>query len=174
ATVNSFPAQRLDACILLKDLYTKIGSIDSAFKYQGLTLSLKDSLFNQEKIRAGQNLSFNEFQRQAAIKAAVETEKIKYQNRIRIYVLLAGLSLFLIIGLLLYRNNRQKQKANKILESTLANLKSAQSQLIQSEKMASLGELTAGIAHEIQNPLNFVNNFSEVNTELIDEMQQEL
>ena len=53
-------------------------------------------------------------------------------------------------------------------------MKNTQSQLIQSEKMASLGELTAGIAHEIQNPLNFVNNFSEVNTELIDEMKDEI
>ena len=60
------------------------------------------------------------------------------------------------------------------LKQSLEDLKSTQAQLIQSEKMASLGELTAGIAHEIQNPLNFVNNFSEVNKELIDEMKDEM
>ena len=174
ATTNSFPAQILEASVLLKDIYTKTSAVDSAFKYQGIALSLKDSLYNQEKIRAGQNLSFNEFQRQAAIKTAVETEKIKYQNRIRIYALVAGLGVLLVIGLLLYRNNRKEQRTNKVLASTLTNLKSTQSQLIQSEKMASLGELTAGIAHEIQNPLNFVNNFSEINRELVDELKAEL
>ncbi len=61
--------------------------------------------------------------------------------------------------------------ARKKAEDTLTELQATQTQLVQSEKMASLGELTAGIAHEIQNPLNFVNNFSEVNNELLDEMK---
>lgn len=72
----------------------------------------------------------------------------------------------------------QKRKAieetNSALQKSLEELKAAQAQLIQSEKMASLGELTAGIAHEIQNPLNFVNNFSDVSTELVDEMNEEI
>jgi two-component system, NtrC family, sensor kinase len=66
------------------------------------------------------------------------------------------------------------EESNEALQRSLEELKATQQQLIQSEKMASLGELTAGIAHEIQNPLNFVNNFSEVSGELLDEMSSEL
>jgi signal transduction histidine kinase len=73
-----------------------------------------------------------------------------------------------------YEDFKQLEDAKNRIELTLTELKATQSQLIQSEKMASLGELTAGIAHEIQNPLNFVNNFSEVSNELLDEMKTEL
>jgi len=103
----------------------------------------------------------------------MEASRLAYRNRVRQYAFLAGAGVFLVIASILYRNNRQKQKSNRVLATTLANLKATQAQLIQSEKMASLGELTAGIAHEIQNPLNFVNNFSEVNNELIEELKSE-
>ena len=81
-------------------------------------------------------------------------------------------------NLLISQQNEQLEiqvaQRTKELQTSIEDLKATQSQLIQSEKMASLGELTAGIAHEIQNPLNFVNNFSEVNAELILEMKEEL
>jgi signal transduction histidine kinase len=73
-----------------------------------------------------------------------------------------------------YEDFNKLEAAKHTVEETLSDLKQTQHQLIQSEKMASLGELTAGIAHEIQNPLNFVNNFSEVSNELLDEMNEEL
>ena len=73
-----------------------------------------------------------------------------------------------------YEDFTKLEKAKQSVEATLSELKATQNQLVQSEKMASLGELTAGIAHEIQNPLNFVNNFSEVSGELIEEMNEEI
>jgi signal transduction histidine kinase len=73
-----------------------------------------------------------------------------------------------------YEDFKHLEEAKNKIELTLTELKSAQTQLVHSEKMASLGELTAGIAHEIKNPLNFVNNFSEVSRELLDEMKIEL
>jgi signal transduction histidine kinase len=73
-----------------------------------------------------------------------------------------------------YEDFGKLEQAKERVETTLSDLKATQNQLVQSEKMASLGELTAGIAHEIQNPLNFVNNFAEVSVELIEELHEEM
>ncbi len=154
----------------LAAIYRSQRKPDSAFVYLQLATTAKDSLLSLEKIKQLQHIGFDEQLRLQEL----EKEKIENRNKIRTYTLLSGLGVFLAFGMILFRNNRQKQKANKVLERTLFDLKSTQNQLIQSEKMASLGELTSGIAHEIQNPLNFVNNFSEVNKELLADMNAEI
>lgn len=117
----------------------------------------------------------------------VKDKKLTLQKAQR-DIWLAGAIGFLLLSFIMFRNYRQKQKANRLLQQqnieleeqrdqvkkAMAELQQTQLQLIQKEKMASLGELTAGIAHEIQNPLNFVNNFSEVNVELGNELKQEV
>ena len=116
------------------------------------------------------------------VQNVADAEKSRAENlsRTRTYLFI-GLALLAAFLFILWRINRQKQFANEQLkrqkqeidfqrnkaEQALIDLQATQRELIQKEKMASLGELTAGIAHEIQNPLNFVNNFSEVNKELI-------
>ena len=161
----------------LADYYKSKGNNDSAVKYQSLIIKINDSLFSSKRVQEFQNIDFDEVQRQQQIEAAQTAERSKF----RTYILLAGLAIFLFIAIIFYRNSLQRKNANirlsrkkTELEAALANLKTTQTQLVQSEKMASLGEMTAGIAHEIQNPLNFVNNFSEINTELIEELSSEL
>ncbi|MGK2864699.1 MAG: tetratricopeptide repeat protein, partial [Chitinophagaceae bacterium] len=161
---------------LLAELYDSIQPL-VAFKYYKIAAAAKDSLFGVNNIQIIQNL----VTREEAKRKELADAKTAYRNKLRLFGLLTGLAVLLIIAFILYRNNRHKQKVNwqleqqkEALQNTLSELKATQSQLIQSEKMASLGELTAGIAHEIQNPLNFVNNFSEVSNELIDEMNEEL
>ncbi len=163
---------------VLYKAYLLNNQLDSVLKYQGLTLTTRDA-WNKEKYKdlaAFQSMLLSEATRLREL----EKQQIETQSKIRTYAFLAVLAVLSIIGLILYRNNRQKQKANTVLqeqkdkvETTLSQLKATQTQLIQSEKLASLGELTAGIAHEIQNPLNFVNNFSGLSVDLVKDLKDE-
>jgi len=145
---------------------------DSVYKYMELAMRAKDSL-NSNTVKSSAMAQDLFLQEQIRLKE-LEKERIQFRNKVGTYSMLAGIVVLLLLAIIFYRNNRQKQKAKIKIEKAYDELKSTQAQLIQQEKMASLGELTAGIAHEIQNPLNFVNNFSEISNELIEEMRIEL
>jgi signal transduction histidine kinase len=153
-------------------LYQRTGKSELAAETYTRFIVLQDSLLaDQDKFRS---ISFEAEQQMN--ENALAIERLESQNQLSTTTRNFSIGivvLLLILSASIYYRFQSKKKANEALNKTLANLKSTQTQLIQSEKMASLGELTAGIAHEIQNPLNFVNNFSEVSNELIDEVEDE-
>jgi two-component system, NtrC family, sensor kinase len=171
-----------DANSLLANLYNQ-RNIQKSYQYYKQAMIAKDSMFNQQKAKQVENVSFIENLKKQEL---IDAEK-EFKNRQWLMALLAIIGVVILISVILFRNNRIQNKANILLskqkqeidvqknkvENALHELKETQMQLVQKEKLASLGEITAGIAHEIQNPLNFVNNFSELSIELADELKEE-
>ncbi|MEO7046858.1 MAG: ATP-binding protein, partial [Ferruginibacter sp.] len=171
ASSHSYLSVIYSSAGLLADLYKQQSKYDSAVKYMTIESQYKDSVSGNEALQRLQAIAseqqFKEMEQQKAKEDAVTA----YKATLKTWYFLGGLLLLLLIIAFMYRTNKQRSRSKMEIEKAYNNLKDTQAQLIQSEKMASLGELTAGIAHEIQNPLNFVNNFSELNTELIDEIK---
>jgi signal transduction histidine kinase len=170
-TVHSYLC--LKPARLLTELYQEIDA-DSTLKYLKIYTAANDSLFSTRANQQLQMMTYEEEKRQQL----QATEQLRNRNKFRTSLLLVGLLAFTAVALVLYRGNRQQRRANRALQDqkdelqrALAQLTATQAQLVHAEKMASLGELTAGIAHEIKNPLNFVNNFAEVSGELFEELK---
>ncbi|WP_373494797.1 ATP-binding protein [Aquiflexum sp.] len=166
----------LEATELLAEIYKREGNKDSAYHYLEVSSGLKDELFGVEKLNKLTLLLTEQLEQQQQSQQQESERRLSLEKaRFRLWILVAVLSVMVLSILLFFFNRTRKAalKSKSKIEKAYDQLKSTQAQLIQSEKMASLGQLTAGIAHEIQNPLNFVNNFSEVSAELVEEIEEE-
>jgi len=173
-----YPIRIKNTAHVLKDIYRTKGDYHKAYEFLELESHMRDSLLNEETRKSTMRQQYQyEFEAKSAALVAEQEKKDNLaaqkfrEQRILTYAFLVCAAMLLMFVLLLVQGYRTKQKANLALTEAYENLKKAQQKLIQNEKLASLGQLTASIAHEIKNPLNFVNNFAELSKELISEIQ---
>lgn len=177
----------MDFYLLLGDIMDGQGDFEKASDYYKLNALIRDSLtgavgarelsevvlqYEKEKAILGKEKAIQQNALQVA-QIAVRDGELKRQKT-RSYFILAGMGLAFLFGGILAYAFIQKNRANRRLQQVLSDLHTAQDRLVRSEKLASLGQVTAGIAHEIRNPLNFVNNLSRLSVDMIAELSEEM
>ncbi|MEM0997551.1 MAG: ATP-binding protein [Bacteroidota bacterium] len=180
-------ASTMDLYQLLGDLMKERGRDAEAAEYYQLNNVVRDSLLGDVNARQLSDIVAGYEKKQLRLenekiaqqvdleraKTALAEEELKTE-RLRSYIILGGLILVGIFLAVLARAVILKNRANRRLRAALDSLQRAQNQLVRTEKLASLGQVTAGIAHEIRNPLNFVNSLSRLSVDMVDEAAEEL
>ncbi|SMC00584.1 histidine kinase [Hymenobacter roseosalivarius DSM 11622] len=179
---------------LLAEAYAQRKDFEQAYRFRNLQIAYNDSLSGEDIQRRTSALRYGYELDRKRVQIALLNKNRQLQDqeadrqRQQLIGLLAGVAALVLLAGLLVRNVYIKQRANRHLneknqeivahrddlDQALTELRATQAQLVQHEKLASLGQLTAGVAHEIQNPLNFITNFSDLGVELTTELQEEL